>query len=205
MRIKPPSLCPTTLHTVDSQLATNTAASRHGILPERGPDLLVSYIAASNVVKSVHGLRSIFLGALACFVYGIDYGYLSGVLSEPVFIQRYGTWNSATESYELKSDRLSLLSSTIYVGSFAGALISPILAKNCEPLSCLVVQIRGGTESLLLTETSRSRGEKEELDLWLPVVRLRFGAPARRGEYQHVHRWTSYQRTSHLVRQCAWS
>lgn len=77
-------------------------------------------------------MRRIAIGALASFVYGIDYGYLGGVLAVPAFIERYGTLNPTDGTYSLRSDRLSLLTSTAYIGTFVGAFISPLLSARGE-------------------------------------------------------------------------
>ncbi|OCF72234.1 hypothetical protein I204_07499 [Kwoniella mangroviensis CBS 8886] len=72
----------------------------------------------------------IFIGTLPFYVYGIDYGYLGGVLAVPEFVQKYGTYDAAEDAYVLKSDKLSLLSSSAYIGGLIACFVIPWLATK---------------------------------------------------------------------------
>ncbi|CAH0043677.1 unnamed protein product [Clonostachys solani] len=80
--------------------------------------------------RSVVPILYIFFGGLTFFVYGVDYGYLNGLLAAPLFIKKFGTYDASTDTYAILSSRLSLLSSTIYIGSFFGAFIAAAIGDK---------------------------------------------------------------------------
>ncbi|WWC62357.1 uncharacterized protein I303_104953 [Kwoniella dejecticola CBS 10117] len=75
-------------------------------------------------------MARLFIGALPFFVYGIDYGYIGGVLVIPEFVRKYGTFDGSENKYVLKSDKLSLLSSSAYIGGFLACFVIPWVATK---------------------------------------------------------------------------
>lgn len=129
----PPCLLP-----YDRLLRSSFSLSLHCLSPlpfPPRPSFLDTYIRGLISIVS----SSVAIGALSLFVYGIDYGYLGGVLAVPEFIEKYGTLDPSTGLTTLHSDRLSLLTSTVYIGTVFGCFLAPFVSARSTPLSSTLI------------------------------------------------------------------
>ncbi|RPA99055.1 sugar transporter [Choiromyces venosus 120613-1] len=100
--------------------------------------------------------------SLGALIFGMDGGYLSGVLAMPNFIEDFGRFNDRTGKYYIPAGRQSFITSFPYVGQFLAALsggyIGDILGRrwglfimSVASVIGVVMQIVAKNEALFVT------------------------------------------------------
>ncbi|RSH78798.1 uncharacterized protein EHS24_001707 [Apiotrichum porosum] len=72
-----------------------------------------------------------FMAAFGGWVFGYDIGYISGCLIMPDFVQTMGgDYDGATDSWELSSQKQSIITSLLSAGTFFGALLQTLTSDR---------------------------------------------------------------------------